>query len=102
MAKVSDILEKKQNGGIRAGQGRKKGAINKLTAEAVAMAKESGKTPLQVMLDIMHSTEDERMKLTAAQAAAPYVHAKLANIEMKVEGAIAITSIERRIVKANN
>lgn len=79
------MLEKVSNnqtrGGARLGAGRKKGLPNKRTAEAQEQAKASGITPLEYMLSVMRTQEtDPRERLAAAQAAAPYVHAKLSSI----------------------
>lgn len=68
--------------------GRTKGAVNKLTAEAVAKAAELGITPLDVMLQTMKAAweadpRDSKMAMDAAQAAAPYVHPKLAPVDSK-------------------
>ncbi len=81
-----------QKGGKRVGAGRKKGEPNKRTAEAQAKAEETGIMPLEYMLYVMRSGEDERMRMSAAVAAAPYVHAKLASIELsgKDGGAIGL------------
>ena len=79
------MTEKKstnQRGGARAGAGRKTGEPNKRTAEAQAQAESGGIMPLDYMLQVMRTNPDERMRMTAAQAAAPYLHAKLANIEV--------------------
>lgn len=35
-------------------------------------------SPLAVMEEIMHTAEDPRLRLQAAMAAAPYLHAKVA------------------------
>lgn len=81
------MSEKNQNksngrGGARKGAGRKAGAANVKTREIADRCAKEGLTPLEVMLDIMRNTSDERMRLTAAQSAAPYVHAKLSSIEL--------------------
>lgn len=79
------MIEKQSNnqkGGKRPGAGRKKGEPNKRTAEAQAKAEETGIMPLDYMLHVMRTSEDERMRMSAAQAAAPYVHAKLSSIEV--------------------
>lgn len=88
------------NGGRREGAGRKKGSPNKKTAELQKKVAETGLTPLEVMLNIMRNTSDERLQLTAAQAAAPYVHAKLSSMELtgKDGGALEIKKIERVII----
>ena len=65
-------------GGARPGAGRKPGGRTKLTRESVRLAQELGVTPLAILLGI---AGDERqsvsVRLAAASAAAPYVHAKL-------------------------
>jgi hypothetical protein len=78
------MLEKvstKPKGGARPGSGRKPGIANRRTAEQVAAASASGITPLEYMLSVMRASEtDPRDRLVAAQAAAPYIHAKLSSI----------------------
>ncbi len=81
------MVEKESNnqsgrGGARSGAGRKKGEPNRRTAEAQAKAEETGIMPLDYMLEVMRNSSDERMRMSAAVAAAPYVHAKLASIEV--------------------
>lgn len=71
-----------QKGGKRPGAGRKKGEPNKRTAEAQEQAAKSGIMPLDYLLSVMRTSEDERMRMSAAVAAAPYVHAKLASMEL--------------------
>lgn len=74
-------VSSKSRGGARPGAGRPKGVANKLTAQAQAETKASGITPLEYMLSVMRAPETEpRERLVAAQAAAPYVHAKLSAI----------------------
>lgn len=91
-----------QRGGKREGAGRKAGEPNKLTKEALEIAKGMGKTPLEVMLEIMNNAGDDRMRLTAAQAAAPYVHAKLSSVEMTgKDGKELFESVTITLVSAN-
>lgn len=98
--KISEKI--RSNGGKREGAGRKKGAPNKKTAEIQEQVAATGKTPLEVMLDIMRNTTDERLQLTAAQSAAPYVHAKLSSIEMTgKDGKELFESITITLVSAN-
>jgi len=67
--------------------GRTKGTPNKKTAEIQQAVEESGLTPLQYMLQVMRDVgQDEQRRLAAAQAAAPYVHAKLSSVEMTGKG----------------
>lgn len=73
----------KIKGGKRAGAGRKKGVPNKRTAEIQAKVEASGLTPLDYMLEIMRDEAgDKRDRLNAAVSAAPYVHARLAAVEL--------------------
>jgi len=71
------------HGGPRPNAGRKKGAATKINEKAREKAAEGGLMPLDYLLSIMRDENqplDERKD--AAKAAAPYVHAKLAAIEM--------------------
>jgi hypothetical protein len=80
------MLEKisgKTKGGARPGAGRKPGSPNKKTAEVQAAVAAAGITPLEYMLSVMRASEtDPRDRLVAAQAAAPYIHAKLSSITL--------------------
>ena len=93
------MFEKQSNnskGGYRPGAGRKKGGPNKRTVETQAMAQESGITPLDYMLSVMRSEiEEPRARLAAAQAAAPYVHAKLSSIEVTGKDGGALETVTR-------
>lgn len=72
------------NGGSRPGAGRKPGAATAMNEEARKKALEGGISPLDYLLSVMRDTRsDESKRIDAAKAAAPYVHAKLANIEVK-------------------
>lgn len=72
-----------QRGGKRTGAGRKQGAPNKLTAKAQEQTAATGITPLEYMLSVMRSDQEElKTRLNAAVAAAPYVHAKLSSVEL--------------------
>ena len=77
----------KQRGGSRSGAGRPKGklgsktVVRKKAAElAIKAAMAEGETPLEYMLRVMRSTQDEKRRDAMAVAAAPYVHAKLAAV----------------------
>ncbi|MDK4703889.1 hypothetical protein PH562_16685 [Rhizobium sp. CNPSo 4062] len=70
-------------GGKRDGAGRPAGAATKRTREMAEKAAEEGITPLDFMLKVLRdeaATMDNRM--WAAEKAAPYVHAKLASVEV--------------------
>ena len=66
--------------------GRTKGTPNKATAAKAEAVAASGLTPLDYMLGVMR---DEAMvfdvRLDAAKAAAPYVHPKLASVDMNAD-----------------
>lgn len=80
------------HGGSRAGAGRKTGSATKRTRE-IANAVAEGLTPLEYLTSIYRDVNvDEVRRLDAAKAAAPYVHAKLANIDANVTGALTIAS----------
>lgn len=101
MATPIEKKSKNIKGGAREGAGRKKGSPNKKTAETQKAVEESGVTPLEYMLQVMRDPMNEaKERLSAAVAAAPYVHAKLSSVELtgKDGGAVEITTIERVIV----
>lgn len=69
-------------GGKRAGAGRPKGVRNVKTERQTSAVKASGLTPLDYMLKVMRDESNEQsIRLDAANKAAPYVHAKLASID---------------------
>lgn len=69
------------HGGARPGAGRAKGGANKITEEAIKKAKAGGIMPLDFMLDVMRDAEAaDDVRMDAAKASAPYVHAKLSSI----------------------
>src|SRR3954452_17941735 len=56
--------------------GRTKGGVDKIKREAILAAQ--GITPLDYMLGIVRNEqEDKTVRLDAAKAAAPYIHARL-------------------------
>jgi hypothetical protein len=78
------MIHNGKRGGRREGAGRKKGGTNKTTqarkqavAEIVATIKADGKLPLEVMLEIMRTTDSPEVQFEAAKAAAPYIHPRL-------------------------
>jgi hypothetical protein len=79
--------------------GRKKGTPNKKTSEQAKLILEAGITPLEYMLEVMRAEIPDDIgpadkallmarKLDAAKAAAPYVHARLASVEVDHSGLI--------------
>lgn len=88
-------------GGNRPGAGRKKGAASAKTREIADAAAEAGITPLEVILEIMskaHERGDEEVALDAATRAAPYVHPRLAAVEVSGKDG---GPIEHHVVKAD-
>ena len=58
--------------------GRTKGVTNRANAEVRAAAATRGILPLDYMLEVMRdATADKRRRDMMAQAAAPYLHAKV-------------------------
>ena len=69
-------------GGKRENAGRKPGAITKRTREIAEAASAGGITPLEYMLSQLRDvTLDREVRMDAAKAAAPFVHARLAAVE---------------------
>ena len=63
--------------------GRQKGGLNKKTAAKIAAIEATGLTPLDYLLLVLRDEKIElHTRIDAAKAAAPYVHPKLAAIEL--------------------
>lgn len=70
--------------------GRPTGSINKRSEEAYQKAKKGGVLPLDFLLKQMRDAKlDLAVRMAAATAAAPYVHAKLQAVA--VTGSLAMT-----------
>ncbi|WP_051952573.1 hypothetical protein [Methylocapsa aurea] len=70
-------------GGKRPGAGRRKGSTTTRTREIAERAFEEGVTPLEYMLSVMRDIGAQpAVRLDAAKYCAPYVHPRLAAIEM--------------------
>ena len=72
------------SGGKRSGAGRKHGMVTeakRIAVERGLAALGDGPTPLEVMLELMHTATSRDEKLKAALGAAPYVHPRLAAVE---------------------
>ncbi len=68
-------------GGARSGAGRPQGAVTRKTREIAEKAVAEGMTPLDFLLVAMRDAGNEfSVRLDAAKAAAPYVHARLAAV----------------------
>jgi hypothetical protein len=62
--------------GLPKSGGRTKGGVDKIKREAILAAQ--GITPLDYMMGIVRNEEEDKtVRLDAAKAAAPYVHARL-------------------------
>jgi hypothetical protein len=83
-------------GGKRPNAGRKAGTPNKASIERQAKISASGLTPLDYMLKILRD-EDKPVeaRMDAAKAAAPYVHPRLAAVELKGDADNPITTVNR-------
>lgn len=71
-------------GGKRPGAGRKKGEVSKArlaVQQRAKLASTEGETPLEYMLRIMRTSEDDKRRDAMAIAAAPYIHPRLAAVE---------------------
>lgn len=72
------------HGGKRKGAGRPKGARSRLTERAIERAGE-GLLPLDYMLAVLRDeNRSDAERMDAAKAAAPFVHARLAQIDQTV------------------
>lgn len=73
-------------GGKRPGAGRPKGSRTKLNEEARRKALEDGISPLDYLLNLMRDEQEKKdVRLDAAKAAAPYVHAKLSSVDVQAD-----------------
>lgn len=67
--------------------GRQKGTQNKAAAAKAAEIAASGLTPLDYLLSVLRDQKLEMPpRIDAAKAAAPYVHPRLANVELTGRG----------------
>lgn len=79
------------HGGKRNGAGRKAGSVTTRTRETADRAAAEGLTPLDYLLGVLRDEDnDPALRMDAAKAAAPYVHAKLASVEHK--GGLEVTT----------
>lgn len=63
--------------------GRTKGVTNKASAAKAAAIEASGLTPLDYLLSILRdANNDQASRVDAAKAAAPYVHPRLATVDL--------------------
>lgn len=89
------------HGGKRSGAGRPKAATSRKTREIAEKVAEEGITPLEIILDIMrkaHERSDEEVALDAATRAAPYIHPRLAAVEVSGKDG---GPIEHHVIRAD-
>lgn len=68
-------------GGKRPGSGRKKGSVTRRTQEIIAAVAADGESPLEYMLRVMRTADDDKRRDAMAVAAAPFLHPRLAAIQ---------------------
>jgi hypothetical protein len=74
-----------------------------MTAAAIAKAEASGLMPLDYMLDVLRDPLAEAaLRMDAAKAAAPYVHARLTTTDSTIRGTLDIKRLERVVVDTAN
>lgn len=61
-------ISKKPRGGARPGSGRKKGALNKQTADVKALAQSYGEQAIMTLVNIMTAGESDTSRASAANA----------------------------------
>ena len=77
--------EKSSHGGARPGAGRKPGSLNSRTRAIAERVIADNMTPLEVMVEAYMKLKEEGNVVEAAKIAkdaAPYIHPRLANVEM--------------------
>jgi hypothetical protein len=86
------------HGGKRDGAGRKAGAVTERSREIADGAISAGVTPLEYMLRVLRGqdTTIERRDW-AAEKAAPYVHARLANVNAKHDVTDALAELLKAV-----
>lgn len=85
-------------GGYREGSGRKKGSTHKVSLSTVQaiIEKEEFQSPLEIILKIMnqaYESEDYKLALEAAKGAAPYLHARLNEVNANIHQMKKITEM---------
>jgi hypothetical protein len=86
--------------GRKTGGGSRKGIPNKAVAAREAEVKASGLTPLDFMLGQMRDPDAPiERRMWAANAAAPYVHPRLASLDSKHSGSLSLEALVLEAVK---
>jgi hypothetical protein len=86
-------------GGARQGAGRKKGVATRMNEAARAQVAAEGITPLAYLLGLLRDDKQtQEVRTDAAKAAAPYVHAKLANVDanLNLSGEITVRATKEQ------
>ena len=74
--------------------GRIKGTRNKCTAATVGNAEASGLMPLDYMLSVLRDDQaDDARRAWAAKEAAPYLHARLASVDVGNKGEALVVNL---------
>lgn len=74
-------------GGARPGAGRKARTPNKRKAEVAWKAAEGGMLPIEYLLKVMrNSRQSVTVRMQAARDAAPYLHPRLATVDIDLSG----------------
>lgn len=82
---IENNQEKSNHGGARPGAGRKPGSLNSRTRAIAEKCIASGTSPLEVLIAAMteaYNKNDYETACKYAKDAAPYIHPRLANIEL--------------------
>jgi hypothetical protein len=79
--------------------GRQKGARNRATEEARAVAAATGILPLNYMLSVRDPAVDDKRRDAMAMAAAPYLHPRLTAIDAKLSPAVAQPSPQKLLLE---
>lgn len=84
------------HGGARPGAGRKPGSATKLVREIASRAAITGLTPLEYMLAVLRDeANDTSTRMDAAKSAAPYIHPRLAAVELTGEDGGPVETVFR-------
>lgn len=83
--------------GLKTGGGPRTGSPNRATAAKAAAIAASGLTPLDFMLKVLRDeNQDMALRMDASKGAAPYVHPKLAQVQLtgKDDGPLVIQMVD--------
>jgi len=79
--------------------GRPKGSQNKNRNTGIIIAQRKGVSPLEFLLSVMDDEDNDlSVRMDAAKAATPYLHARLSQIAMDVDVQAQVTEIRRTVV----